>query len=219
MPETLDFRDPEWVAEKLNLDKNAVYRYLNEGLLPGMQLGRKWLISESSLAEFLKAEQRRQTQTRRLISESHQFESWSERLRAALEAARDEALVRNDGYIGTEHLLWALVSDATNAAAAMLQKLRVDRQQILEAIDAAVAPGHARPGSGPIGLTPRAKRALELASAEAETMNHNRVGCEHLLLGLLAEGESVAASILTGLSVTLASAREQLAEATAEAHE
>ena len=61
LKEILDFRDPEWVAEKLNIDKNAVYRYLNDGMLPGMQLGRKWLISESSLAEFLKAEQRRQT--------------------------------------------------------------------------------------------------------------------------------------------------------------
>src|SRR5262245_16274527 len=51
--ETLDFRDVDWVAEQLNIDKNAVYRYLNEGVLPGLQLGRKWLISESSLVAAL----------------------------------------------------------------------------------------------------------------------------------------------------------------------
>jgi len=65
MADALDFRDPDWVAEQLNIDKNAVYRYLNEGLLPGLQLGRKWLISESSLVEYLKAEEKRQTQARR----------------------------------------------------------------------------------------------------------------------------------------------------------
>ena len=65
MPETLDYRTPEWLAEQLDIDKNAVYRYLNEGTLPGLQLGRKWLISESTVLHFLKAEEERQTTERR----------------------------------------------------------------------------------------------------------------------------------------------------------
>ena len=62
---TLDYREPEWVAEKLGLDKNTVYKYLQEGWLPGVQLGRKWLISERLLAEYLEKETRSQTASRR----------------------------------------------------------------------------------------------------------------------------------------------------------
>src|SRR6476619_2418001 len=60
----LDYRDPEWVADQLGIDKNTVYRYLQEGALPGLQLGRKWLVSERRLAEFLERVEREQTQRR-----------------------------------------------------------------------------------------------------------------------------------------------------------
>ncbi len=61
----LDYRDPEWVAEQLGIDKNTVYKYLQEGSLPGLQLGRKWLVSERRLAEFLERAEREQTERRR----------------------------------------------------------------------------------------------------------------------------------------------------------
>jgi excisionase family DNA binding protein len=61
----LDYRDPEWVAEQLGIDKNTVYKYLQEGSLPGLQLGRKWLVSERRLAEFLERVEREQTERRR----------------------------------------------------------------------------------------------------------------------------------------------------------
>jgi excisionase family DNA binding protein len=61
----LDYRDPEWVAEQLGIDKNTVYKYLQEGSLPGLQLGRKWLVSERRLAEFLERVERAQTERRR----------------------------------------------------------------------------------------------------------------------------------------------------------
>jgi excisionase family DNA binding protein len=61
----LDYRDPEWVADKLGIDKNTVYKYLQEGSLPGLQLGRKWLVSERRLANFLEQVEREQTQRRR----------------------------------------------------------------------------------------------------------------------------------------------------------
>ena len=68
MPEDstrLDYRDPEWVAEQLGIDKNTVYRYLQEGSLPGLQIGRKWLVSERRLADFLERVEREQTARRR----------------------------------------------------------------------------------------------------------------------------------------------------------
>ena len=206
-PETVDFRDPEWVAEKLNLDKNAVYRYLNDGLLPGMQLGRKWLISESSLAEFLMAEQRRQTQERRLAAEG--FASWADGTRRAIEAARDEALRRKYDYIGTEHILWALATDSGNGAAAVLDRLSVDRSQLVAEIDGLIPPRTA-PVPDAIGLTPRAKKAVELAAEEAARLSHSQLDCDHLLLGLIAEGENLSARLLTGLGVTLESARDRV---------
>ena len=64
---TLDYHDPEWVASRLGIDKNAVYKYLTQGMLPGLRLGRKWLISESSLLDFLKGEERHQTEGRRAM--------------------------------------------------------------------------------------------------------------------------------------------------------
>ncbi len=62
---TLDYRDPEWVSEQLGIDKNTVYKYLQDGLVPGLQLGRKWLVSERRLAEFLERVEREQTERRR----------------------------------------------------------------------------------------------------------------------------------------------------------
>jgi len=64
-PTRLDYRDPEWVAEQLGIDKNTVYKYLQEGSLPGLQLGRKWLVSERRLADFLERVEREQTARRR----------------------------------------------------------------------------------------------------------------------------------------------------------
>jgi excisionase family DNA binding protein len=64
----LDYRDPEWVGDQLGIDKNTVYRYLQEGVLPGLQLGRKWLVSERRLAEFLERAEREQTERRRVAN-------------------------------------------------------------------------------------------------------------------------------------------------------
>ena len=67
----LDYRDPEWVAEKLGIDKNTVYRYLQDGTLPGLQLGRKWLVSERRLSDFLERVEREQTARRRDVRLGH----------------------------------------------------------------------------------------------------------------------------------------------------
>lgn len=212
MPDTLDFRDPEWVADQLNIDKNAVYRYLNDGTLPGMQLGRKWLISESTLAEFLKAEERRQTSERRLATVQAPGEGYTERARLAFTAAQDEAIRRNHNFIGTEHLLLALVTDPANRAVTVLAAMDVQPAAVVAAVEFVIGK-YDSPStqSGSFGLTRRAKRALELAVDEATRLNHGQVGCEHILLGLLAEGDGIAGNVLQSLGVTLDAAREQAA--------
>src|SRR3954463_14666444 len=98
-PLVLDYREPEWVAKKLGLDKNTVYKYLQEGWLPGVQLGRKWLISERLLAEHLERETRAQTATRR------QTLPQTPRLKRALQLASEYAIARGQNFTGTEHLL------------------------------------------------------------------------------------------------------------------
>jgi excisionase family DNA binding protein len=211
MPDTLDFRDPEWVADQLNIDKNAVYRYLNDGTLPGMQLGRKWLISESTLAEFLKAEERRQTSERRVATTQDPGEGFTERARAAMAAAQDEAIRRNHNWIGTEHLLLALVADPDNRAVALLAAMNVEPPAVLASVEFVIGKFAAAPSApGSFGLTPRAKKSLQLAVEEAGKLDHGQVGCEHILLGLLAEGDGIAANVLQSLGVTLDAAREQV---------
>jgi excisionase family DNA binding protein len=79
--ERLDYRDPEWVAEQLGIDKNTVYKYLQEGTLPGLQIGRKWLVSERRLAAFLERVEREQTQRRREASGSSRPFALPQRLR------------------------------------------------------------------------------------------------------------------------------------------
>ena len=117
---TLDYHDPEWVASRLGIDKNSVYKYLTQGVLPGLRLGRKWLISESSLLEFLKGEERHQTEGRRAMISVETLLTdeidvpiglFSERARRALGVALQEAQALNHDYIGGEHLLLGLVRE------------------------------------------------------------------------------------------------------------
>src|SRR5436853_5668420 len=111
----LDYREPEWVAKKLGLDKNTVYRFLQDGMLPGVQLGRKWLISERLLAEHLERETRLQTQRRsKSILQTP-------RLQRAIELAQAYASRRGDDFTGTEHLLVGLMHEAENLAVVVLK--------------------------------------------------------------------------------------------------
>src|SRR5438067_12749213 len=112
---TLDYREPEWVADKLGLDKNTVYKYLQEGWLPGVQLGRKWLISERLLAEYLESESRNQTAIRRKALPQ------TPRLKKVIQMAAEYALKRGQDFTGTEHLLIAMISEGENVGAAVLK--------------------------------------------------------------------------------------------------
>ena len=136
------------------------------------------------------------------------FEKFSERARRVLSLAQDEAQRFNHNYIGTEHILLGLVRETEGVAARVLDGLSVDLTKVRSAVEFIIGRGE-RPAQGEIGLTPRAKKVVELAVDEARRMNHTYIGTEHLLIGLLREGEGVAAGVLESLGVNLEKVRAE----------
>ncbi len=136
------------------------------------------------------------------------FEKFSERARRVLSLAQEEAQRFNHNYIGTEHILLGLVRETEGVAARVLSSLAVDLTKVRSAVEFIIGRGE-KPAQGEIGLTPRAKKVVELAVDEARRMNHTYIGTEHLLIGLLREGEGVAAGVLESLGVTLDKVRAE----------
>jgi ATP-dependent Clp protease ATP-binding subunit ClpC len=136
------------------------------------------------------------------------FEKFSERARRALTYAQEEAQRFNHNYIGTEHILLGLVRETDGVAAKVLQNLDVDLNKVRSAVEFIIGRG-GKTTSAEVGLTPRAKKVIELAVDEARRLNHSYVGTEHLLLGLLREGEGVAGGVLESLGVSLERARAE----------
>ena len=136
------------------------------------------------------------------------FEKFSERARRVLSLAQEEAQRFNHNYIGTEHILLGLVRETEGVAARVLSGLGVDLSKVRSAVEFIIGRGE-KPTQGEIGLTPRAKKVVELAVDEARRMNHTYIGTEHLLIGLLREGEGVAAGVLESLGVTLEKVRAE----------
>jgi len=138
------------------------------------------------------------------------FEKFSERARRVLTLAQEEAQQFNHNYIGTEHILLGLVREEEGVAAKVLTNLGVGLNRVRSAVEFIIGRGE-KPSSGQVGLTPRAKRVIELAIDEARRLDHNYIGTEHLLLGLLSEGEGVAAHVLDSFGITLEQARTETA--------
>jgi len=139
---------------------------------------------------------------------SSRFEKFSERARRVLTIAQEEARQLNHSYIGTEHILLGLAREEEGVAAKVLTNLGVSLSKVRSAVEFISGRGE-RPTTGETGLTPRAKKVIELAIDEARQLGHNYIGTEHLLLGLLREGEGVAAGVLDSLGVTLERARAE----------
>jgi ATP-dependent Clp protease ATP-binding subunit ClpA len=136
------------------------------------------------------------------------FDKFSVRARRVMESAQQEAQRFQHSYIGTEHILLGLVRENKGIATHVLLNLGVERDKVRSTVEYIVGRGD-RIVVGEIGLTPRAKRVIELAVDEARRLNHSYIGTEHLLLGLVREGEGIAAEVLDGLGVTLEKARKQ----------
>ena len=133
--------------------------------------------------------------------------NFTDRVRKVLAMAREEAIRLQHDYVGTEHILLGLIREGEGVAAAVLQNLSVDLEQIHERVEESVRKGKATIALGELPYTSRAKKVLEFAMAEAREFNHSYVGTEHLLLGLLREEKGIAAQVLNSLGVTLDEAR------------
>ena|SRR5260221_12364336 len=142
------------------------------------------------------------------MSNRDRFDKFTERARKVLRLAQEEAQRFQHNYIGTEHLLLGLVREDEGVAAKVLHNLGVDLQKVRSSVEDIIGRGD-RIVLGEIGLTPRAKQVIELAVDEARRMNHHYIGTEHLLLGLVREGEGIAAGVLKSQGVTLEKARWQ----------
>jgi len=138
------------------------------------------------------------------------FDKFTERARRVLTLAQEEAQRFNHNYIGTEHLLLGLVREGDGVAAKVLNNLGVELSKVRSAVEFIIGRGE-KSVSGEIGLTPRAKKVIELAVEEARRMNHSYIGTEHLLLGLVREGEGIAFGVLESLGVSLERVRTETA--------
>ena len=130
------------------------------------------------------------------------FDKFTERARRVLTLGQEEAQRFNHNYIGTEHLLLGLVREGDGVAAKVLSNLGVELNKVRSAVEFIIGRGD-KQSSGEIGLTPRAKKVIELAVDEARRLGHSYIGTEHLLLGLVREGEGIAAGVLESLGVNL----------------
>src|SRR6476660_7812474 len=137
------------------------------------------------------------------------FDKFTDRARKVLTLAQDEAQRFNHNYIGTEHLLLGLVREGEGVAARVLENMNVELAKVRTAVEFLIGRGD-RPVVGEVGLTPRAKRVIELAIDEARRLGHNYIGTEHLLLGLVREGEGIAAGVLESLGVNLDKVRHEV---------
>jgi ATP-dependent Clp protease ATP-binding subunit ClpC len=136
------------------------------------------------------------------------FDKFTERARRVLTLAQEEAQRFNHNYIGTEHLLLGLVREGDGVAAKVLANLGVELNKVRSAVEFIIGRGD-RAVMGEIGLTPRAKKVIELAVDEARRLNHHYIGTEHVLLGLVREGEGIAAGVLESLGVNLERVRAE----------
>src|SRR5687767_1977388 len=139
------------------------------------------------------------------------FDKFTERARKVLQLAQEEAQRFNHNYIGTEHILLGLVREGDGVAARVLNNLGADLHKVRAAVEFTIGRAD-RVVMGDIGMTPRAKRVIELAVEEARRLNHHYIGTEYLLLGLLREDEGIAAGVLESLGVSLEKARGQVIE-------
>ena len=139
------------------------------------------------------------------------FDRFTEGARKVLQLSQEEARRLSHDYIGTEHLLLALVREGDGVAAHVLQELGVELHKVRKAIEFIIGRGE-HSVTGATGLTPRAKRVIELAASEADRLRHQVVDTEHILLGLIAEGEGIAAGILESLGVSLEKVRANVIE-------
>ena len=196
--------ESDWYRERENKER---------GQEPGEEKTvstRQPIQDDDDKVQELSQEEKDFIQTLGILSQDDRdrFDTFTVRARRVLKFSREEAQSFQHNYIGTEHLLLGLVRENGGIAAAVLRNLGVGINTVRSAIEFIIGRGD-RIVSGPLGLTPRAKKVLELAADEARRLNHDYIGTGHLLLGLVREGEGIAAGALESLGVNLEKVRTQ----------
>ena len=151
------------------------------------------------------------------MSDRDKFDKFTQRTRKVLSLAQEEAMRFQHNYIGTEHLLLGLVKEGEGVAAKVLTNLGVNLNKVQSQVEFIIGRGD-RIVLGEIGLTPRAKKVIELAIDEARRLNHHYIGTEHILLGLVREGEGIASGVLESLGVNLEKVRTQTMRVLSQSH-
>src|SRR5712691_4969110 len=140
------------------------------------------------------------------------FDRFNDRAKRVLALAQDEAIRFNHNYIGTEHLLLGLVREGEGVAARVLDSLGVELSKARTAVEFIVGRGDSTTSPSEITLSPRTKTVIALGIDEARKLGHSHVGTEHLLLGLVREGQSVGAGVIESLGVSLEQIRHRVIE-------
>ena len=198
----LDYRDPEWVAECLGLEKNTVYKYLKDGTLPAVQIGRKWLVSETHLAGYLQQEVEHQTRLRRI------FASKADLGQQVMDLARAEAQRYGHNYLGQEHMVLALCGVDSLAREVML-RLGADFANIRQIFKEHLV-SEKRVEATNLPLTPRVQEALDLAVAEAQNDSFESFKPQHLLIALLQSKEGWGFKLLAYQGLELNTVRAEI---------
>jgi ATP-dependent Clp protease ATP-binding subunit ClpC len=137
------------------------------------------------------------------------FERFTDPAKRTIALAQEEARMLNHNYIGTEHILLGLIHEDEGVAAKALESLNISLEAVRQQVEEIIGQGQAAP-TGHIPFTPRAKKVLELSLREALQLGHNYIGTEHILLGLIREGEGVAAEVLQKLGANLDRVRNRV---------
>src|SRR5438094_3231375 len=140
------------------------------------------------------------------------FDRFNDRAKRVLALAQDEAIRFNHNYIGTEHLLLGLVREGEGVAARALDSLGVELSKVRTAVEFTIGRSDSTTSPSEITLSPRTKKVIELAIDEARKLGHSHVGTEHLLLGLVREGEGIASGVLESMGISLEALRRKVLE-------
>ena len=128
----------------------------------------------------------------------------------SMSSARKAAQDLNHEYIGTEHILLGVIREDNGVATGVLRNMGIDLEKVLHEVERIVEPGKYMVTMSQLPFTPRAKKVLEMSMDEAQDLGHNRIGTEHIFLGLIAEAKGIAAQVLTNLGVRLEDARQEV---------
>lgn len=228
------FMTSEEIAELLHVDPATVRRLVNRGELSAYRIGADYRFAPSDLEDYLQRQRisaRAQSKSgasssrpldqfaqwiRSIIQEKHttpsdlirRYHLFTDRARHVLTLAQEEAQQFQHSFLGTEHLLLGLLSEREGVASQVLSNLGIEADRVRSAVEARIGRGEG-PVTGEASFTPRAKKVMELAVNEAHHLKHHYIGTEHLLLGLICEGEGVAACILKSLDLQLEQVRTE----------